>query len=81
MKRKSLKLLSLLLIVAVFLTACGQAADKGGEIVEPEEVEVVEEEPVEENVEKLDFEGRQMNVVTTSEKYEEIGRASCRERV
>jgi|LSQX01.3.fsa_nt_gb iron(III) transport system substrate-binding protein len=75
MKRKSLKLLSLLLIVAVFLTACGQAADKGGEIVEPEEevvVEVVEEEPVEENVEKLDFEGRQMNVVTTSEKYEEL---------
>ena len=37
--------------MAVFLTACGQAADKGGEIVEPEEV--VEEEPVEENVEQV----------------------------
>lgn len=69
MKRKSLRLLSLLLLSIMLLTACGQATDKNEELVE---LGIVDEETVEKDEEKLDFQGRQMNVVTTSEKYVEL---------
>lgn len=69
MKKKGLKLLSLLLLLIMVLTACGQAANDKN-VVEDEEL--AEEGVVEQDGEKLDFEGRQMNVVTTSEKYVEL---------
>lgn len=69
MKKKNIRLLSLLLILSIILTACGQAADKPEDKVEDD---VVIEKDVETDDEKLDFEGRQMNVVTTSEKYTEL---------
>ncbi|MDR7855270.1 ABC transporter substrate-binding protein [Tissierella sp.] len=78
MKRKSIKLLSLLLLLTMILTACGQANDNNKDVVEPKDTEIVEQEVVEE-VEKLDFEGRQMNVVTTSEKYVELFDAFAQE--
>ncbi len=72
MKKKSLRLLSLLLLLTIVLTACGQGNKK--ETEEPKKEEVVEktEEKSEETEEKLDFEGRQMNVVTTSDKYVDL---------
>lgn len=75
MKKKSLGLLSLLLVLVMVLTACGQAAETPApaETPTPVETETPAEEPVEEpSEEKLDFGGRQMNVVTTSEKYVEL---------
>lgn len=72
MSKKNLRLLSVVLLLAIFLTACGKSADKGEEIPEPETEETETVEETEEVEEKLDFEGRQMNVVTTSEKYIEL---------
>ncbi|NLC02845.1 MAG: ABC transporter substrate-binding protein [Tissierellia bacterium] len=74
MKKKNITLLSLLLILAIVLTACGQTADKPEDKVEDDVVveQDVETDNEEAEDEKLDFEGRQMNVVTTSEKYSEL---------
>jgi len=62
MKQKSLWLLSLILVAMMVFTACGKEEVK----VEEEQAPAVETPAVEE---KLDFDGRQMNVVTTSDKY------------
>ena len=67
MRNKSIKFLSIFLLLTLILTGCG--AEKPEEV--KEEVEEKVEEVVE-NEDKLDFEGRQMNVVTTSEKYVDL---------
>ncbi len=76
MKKKNLKLISLLLLVVVILTACAGTDDKaeditGQEIADEGGVEEAED-IAEKDQEGLDFEGRQMNVVTTSDKYIEL---------
>lgn len=73
MKRSGIKFLSVLLILAIFLTACGPKVDQDKDL--PEDKNGIESEGPEvgsNQEEKLDFEGRQMNVVTTSEKYIEL---------
>lgn len=60
MRKNSLRLLSVLLIVALFLTACAPKVENDKDVENGK------------NREKLDFQGRQMNVVTTSEKYIEL---------
>ncbi len=72
MKRKSLIFVSLLLLLTVVFTACGQAADKNQDVTDSGTIAEVDKDIVEKEEEKLDFEGRQMNVVTTSEKYAEL---------
>ena len=72
MKRKGLVFLSLLLILTMVFTACGQTTDKNQEIIDSEKTESVDKDTAEKDEAKLDFEGRQMNVVTTSEKYVEL---------
>lgn len=62
--KKNMKFLSIFLLLALVLVGC---SDKKTE--EPKENLVVEET---EDEDKLDFEGRQMNVVTTSEAYVEL---------
>lgn len=64
MKRKSLWLLTLLLVATMIFTACSNEAEEKEEAQQPAEIPAVEE--------KLDFEGRQLNVVTTSDKYKEL---------
>ena len=70
MRNKSIRLLSVLLLLTLLVTGCSKGAEKPAETQEPEVVENETEEEVVE--EKLDFEGRQMNVVTTSEKYNDL---------
>lgn len=79
MKRKSLIFVSLLLLLTIVFTACGQAADKNQDATEPATIEEVDKDVVEKEEEKLDFQGRQMNVVTTSEKYVELFDAFAKE--
>lgn len=77
--KKKLILVVLLIFALVGTAACSStdapAEEAPAEEEVAEEVEEVEEEPEEEDeevVEGLDFEGRTMNVVTTSEKYIEL---------
>ncbi len=79
MKRKGLIFVSLLLLLTIVFTACGQAADKSQDVTEPGTIEEVDKDVVEKEEEKLDFQGRQMNVVTTSEKYAELFDAFAKE--
>ena len=77
MKIKRLRFLALMLLVAIVLTACA-TGDKNEDldesvVDESQEVEDTEgTEDSESQEEGLDFEGRQMNVVTTSDKYVEL---------
>lgn len=69
MNKKALRLVAIMLLLSMVLVACSKGqvqeeVDKAEEKVEELVEEVTEE--------KLDFEGRQMNVVTTSEKYVEL---------
>lgn len=63
MKKKSLLIMLLVLMMVVY-TGCSKKEEV------KEEVET--DEVVEESVDKVDFDGRVMNVVTTSEKYQEL---------
>ncbi len=70
-------LLVVLLVFSLALVACGEKAVEAPEVEAPEstpEAPEVEEPEVEEEEEEsaLDFDGRTMNVVTTSEKYIEL---------
>lgn len=73
MFNKYSKLIIALLLITMVMVGCGTGKTTEEEVgqVEPdtEQVESVEEEG---NDEKLDFDGRQMNVVATSEKYQEL---------
>ena len=75
MKKKSILVL-MLIFTLVLVSSCAKTEAP----VEKEEIEDVVEDPVEDEVadepeeesDKLDFGGRTMNVVTTSEKYIEL---------
>ncbi len=71
MRRKNLRFVSLLLLLVIALTACGQGTDNKKDVTGSQNQEAKEDVNTNEE-EKLDFEGRQMNVVTTSEKYVEL---------
>ncbi len=72
MKIKKFKLIPLLLLLAIVLTACTGSGEDEQEPVQGEDELVEVEENEDEDLEsgdQLDFGGRQMNVVTTSDKY------------
>lgn len=72
MKRNQKVLLFvILLIVSVFIAACSNTEENAKEETSPT-TETTEENTVENEEAKLDFDGRQMNVVTTSESYKEL---------
>ncbi len=67
---KKILLIILLVLSMVMVVACSSNKPEEGQNIEENKGTVVENE--EETTEKLDFEGRTMNVVTTSEKYVEL---------
>lgn len=71
MKNKTIRFLSIFLLIAMVVTGCssGKLEDKKDDSKEAVENKV---EDSKDEAEKLDFEGRQMNVVTTSEKYVDL---------
>ena len=72
MKFQKLKLIPVLLLLAIILTACTGGGENEQEPVQGEDelVEVGETEGEDlDKGDKIDFQGRQMNVVTTSDKY------------
>lgn len=68
MKKRSFRLIVLILAFTMIFTACGHSNDSEKTEKLNDSAETVEEN----NEEKLDFQGRQMNVVTTSDKYVEL---------